>query len=492
MKKLLLSSCFLLLSFCSYAQGVDKLQGSEVAIAYKLPNSNNIYGVNYDTYLHPASTQKLLTALAALLYLGPDWTIKTKLMVKSSALDENFKLKLTENGTLNSDVIIKFSGDPTFSVSEYRKLLGYLKRQGVKVINGSVKLDISRFSGRSRAPGWSWDDLPVCFTAPSAAIILNKNCTFAQLQTQNPGEIAFPIIPKGVPIDIISHAQSVNASDYGGDCQLEANIFIDNKYQITGCVPILKDNRPYPLSLAISDPIRWGIDWTKSILEGLDIGVSNGIKVLHNAQDGYSTIQEYESAPLYKLLDYTLKKSNNLYADSIAKNLAAEYHNLPATYYRATRAIRAILLQYAHIDLGNAYIVDGSGLSPHNLVSAKNLLDILTYIKNHEDTLHFLALLPQSGVSGTLQWRASTVNAPLKTRVYAKTGTLENISNLAGFVKSKNNNLIPFVILTNSITYDERTRDRVKYRRMKSPHYKYERYILENIYNEKKYGQDFK
>ena len=73
----------------------------------------------------------------------------------------------------------------------------------------------------------------------------------------------------------------------------------------------------------------------------------------------------------------------------------------------------------------------------------------------------------------------------------AKTGTLQNVSNLAGYVRSKSGKLIPFVMFTNAITYTERTRDLVKFRRMASPHLNYERYVLEHIYNEEVMGRDF-
>ena len=83
-----------------------------------------------------------------------------------------------------------------------------------------------------------------------------------------------------------------------------------------------------------------------------------------------------------------------------------------------------------------------------------------------------------------MHWRRSSVEEPLKFNVIAKTGTLQNISNIAGFVRSKNNNLIPFVMFTNSISYDQNTRNKVKNRRIASPHYNYEKYVLLQIYDE--------
>ena len=469
----------------------EPLDGAQIGVAYMLPNSNKVYGKNSNLYFHPASTQKLLTALAAMLYLGPDYEMVTRLEVRADAVGANKRLNVDKTGTLNSDVIVKFTGDPTMRIDHYRTLLAVLQRHGVHKINGKVILDVSRFGGPSRANGWSWSDLPSCFTAPSAPIILNRNCTFAQLVTEGPGSHASPLIPAGVPIDIVSDVTAVSASDYGGDCILEANLFLDNRYHLTGCVPVSPRSQPWPLSLAIADAERWGVDWTRNILQSLKISTTQGIEISHSPEADVVTIAQRTSPRLSSMVEYMLQKSNNLYADSIAKNVAAEYFDLPATYYRANRAIRSILKQYAKIDLGSSYIVDASGLSPHNLLTPNKMLEVLEYINKNNDKLGIIELLPVSGKSGTLHWRPSTFNNPLKEHVIAKTGTLQNVSNLAGFVITQSGVRVPFVMFTNSITYSERTRDMVKYRRSPSPHYAYERYVLENIYYERVMGRDF-
>lgn len=464
----------------------EPLAGSQIGLAYMLPNSNQVYGKNIDTYYHPASTQKVVTALAALLYLGPDYELTTKLDVNKSAIGANNKLLVDNFGVLNSNVIVKFSGDPTLRVDHYKTLLGVLKKHGVRRIKGKVLLDVTRFGGPSRANGWSWDDLPACFTAPSAPIILNRNCTFAQLSATPIGEHPQPLIPKGTPIHITSDVTTVDANDYGGDCILEANLFIDNKYHLTGCIPYQKNKKPWPLSLAIADAERWGVDWTVKILDQLEIVVDGGVEIVRTPQQNTVSIAQRTSPKLAELLKYMLQKSNNLYADSIAKNIAAEYFNLPATYYRANRAIRSILNQYAKIDLGNVYLVDGSGLSPHNLMNPRTMLKLLDFINKNNDKLGLIEMLPVSGESGTLHWRVSTFNEPLKGKVFAKTGSLQNVSTLAGFIITKSGARVPFALYTNSITYSERTRDQVKYRRIPSPHYAHERYLLEAIYNEQR------
>lgn len=471
------------------AASSQQLPGSVVGVAY-VGADNQVYGTREDEYFHPASTQKLVTALAAMLYLGPDYRLNTTLNLPVSKV-QNSKIVLNEGGVLDGNVVIKFTGDPTLTTQSLKSLIKTLSDNGVKSVTGTLFLDVSKFGGRSRGQGWSWDDLPVCFTAPSSAIILNRNCVYAELKTPAVGEWAQPVVASRTPIGITAEVMGVAQRDYGGDCELETQLFIDNQYHITGCVPVQEKGKNWPLTLAVADPLRWGLDLTAQIVSDLNLTFQGGIQIAYRPLDGYASVAQISSAPLKELLTYTLHRSNNLYADSIAKNIAYEYYNVPATYDRAARAIRAILNQYANINLGDAYLVDGSGLSPHNLMTPRQLLSLLTYIKNNDDKLHLMDCLPVAGESGTLHWRGSTVNKPLAHNVIAKTGTLQNVSNLAGFVRTKSGQMSPFVIFTNAITYSQKIRDQVKYRRIASPHYAYERYVLENIYDEKAMGRDF-
>ncbi len=484
---------------CSPAQAIkasaESLAGSNIAVAYRLPGSSDILGVNQHIYFHPASTQKLITALAATLYLGEDFTFDTKLQLQSQAVtqaaDGNFRPVLDADGTLHSNVTIKFSADPTLTMDSYRQLLTQLQKKGVKRIDGNVLLDISRVGTPIRAQGWNWADIPSCFTAPASAVILNRNCTFIELTYGEAGSPATPKIPTGLPLTVTSSAIAVNARDYGGDCELEVNLHQGNSYQLDGCIPMDKQGKAFPLSLDVADPVAWGIAWTGKILNGLKIPVSGSISAVRTPANDSVEIARVQSPPLGQMVEYMLLRSNNLYADAIAKNLACEYYSLPATYPRTARALRSVLSQYADINLSTAYIVDGSGLSAHNLLTAAELLEVLTYIRDHDDTLHLIDKLPVAGESGTLHWRASTINPPLKLNVIAKTGTLQNVSNLAGFIRSKSGSLLPFVMFTNAITYTERMRDQVRFKRTASPHLAYERYVLEHIYNEEVMGRDF-
>ncbi len=109
---------------------------------------------------------KVITALAALIQLGPDFRFTTTLETKGNV----------DNGILKGDLIARFGGDPTLRRQDIRNMVATLKKSGVTQIDGNVLIDTSIFASHDKAPGWPWNDLTQCFSAPPAAAIVDRNC----------------------------------------------------------------------------------------------------------------------------------------------------------------------------------------------------------------------------------------------------------------------------------------------------------------------------
>ncbi|MFR0093706.1 D-alanyl-D-alanine carboxypeptidase/D-alanyl-D-alanine-endopeptidase, partial [Klebsiella pneumoniae] len=130
----------------------------------------------------PASTQKVITALAALLQLGPDFRFTTTLETRGNV----------EGGELKGDLIARFGGDPTFKRQDVRNMVAVLKKSGVTKIDGNVLIDTSIFASHDKAPGWPWNDMTQCFSAPPAAAIVDRNCFSVSLYSApKPNDLAF-------------------------------------------------------------------------------------------------------------------------------------------------------------------------------------------------------------------------------------------------------------------------------------------------------------
>ncbi len=147
----------------------------------------------------PASTQKVITALAALLQLGPDFRFTTTLETKGNV----------EGGALKGDLIARFGGDPTFKRQDIRNMVAVLKKSGVQKIDGNVLIDTSIFASHDKAPGWPWNDMTQCFSAPPAAAIVDRNCFSVSLYSApKPDDLAFIRIASYYPVTMFSQVRT--------------------------------------------------------------------------------------------------------------------------------------------------------------------------------------------------------------------------------------------------------------------------------------------
>ena len=97
------------------------------------------------------------------------------------------------------------------------------------------------------------------------------------------------------------------------------------------------------------------------------------------------------------------------------------------------------------VDLGNIISADGSGLSRHNLIAPATMMQVLQYIAQHDTELNFISMLPLAGHDGSLQYRAGLHQAGVDGKVSAKTGSLQGVYNLAGFITTASGQKMAFV-----------------------------------------------
>ncbi|MDP5254040.1 MULTISPECIES: D-alanyl-D-alanine carboxypeptidase/D-alanyl-D-alanine-endopeptidase [unclassified Vibrio] len=374
--------------------------------------SDNFIQNNQDGFFPPASTQKLLTALAAKLELEPDFHYRTELSKKADHW------------------YLHFSGDPTLSRQDLLTLLTQAKEQGLTHIKGNLYIDDTHFSGLGNAVGSPWDALGVCYSAPSQATNLDHNCIPGALYTSASGKTRVNV-PKQYPIYVDNQAVTVTSSvKKQQHCELHLQATNDNHYVLSGC--IVEREKPLPLNFAVRNTSLYTTQVIYQQLNQLGITLDGQVLTAPRPKDS-ELIAQHQSQPLDDLLKVMLRKSDNLIADSMTKTLGQKFFFQPGNFDNGTEAIKQILLSKAGIDLTHAQIVDGSGLSRSNRLTAGMLLDVLRYIGQHDKTLNFVTLLPRSGQSGTLKYRRSMLASPVKGNIAAKSGTLYGTKNMAGF-----------------------------------------------------------
>jgi len=375
-------------------------EGASAGIIAKNLNKDQIIAdYNGSTFMLPASTQKVFTAVAAKLVLG----------------------------------------------DAFQFLLANLKNQGIQKINGDLVLDTSVFASHDRGLGWIWNDLTMCFNSPPAAANIDNNCFYAELDANQPvGETVKINVPAQFPIQVFGQVYIADQQE-SGYCQLDVVVHDNNRYQVKGC--IARQTKPFGLSFAVQDPDAYAAAIIQRQLKRLGIEFTGKVKQPQKPQQGQKLAQHL-SKPLPELLKKMMKKSDNQIADALFRAVAYNYYKRPASFQLGTLAVKSVL-QKQGIKFGNSILADGSGLSRHNLVAPKTMLSVLEYIAKNEDTLHLMETFPIAGVDGTISGRGGLINPPLVKNVIAKTGSLKGVYNLAGFMTNARGEKVAFVQFIN-------------------------------------------
>lgn len=438
--KILSGLCCTLALNCQAASVQEDMQtlpaGTNLALlVQKVGASTPVINYNGQQMALPASTQKLITALAAMLQLGAEYRFTTTFETHG---------KITGN-ELKGDLIVRFTGDPTLTRQSIRNMVAELKKQGVQKINGDVLIDVSTFASHDKAPGWPWNDTTQCFSAPPSAAIVDRNCFSVALYSgKSAGDNAFIRVAAYYPVHMFSEVRTLaRNSGEAPYCELDVVAGELNRFTLTGCMP--QRAEPLPLAFAIQDGASYSGAIVKNTLLADNIEISGYLRRQTQPNSAGTILAQTQSPPLSTLLRIMLKKSDNMIADAIFRTLGHNYFNVPGTWRAGADAVRKILRQKAGIDLGNTVVVDGSGLSRHDLIAPATMMQVLQYIAQHDAQLNLIEKLPLAGHDGTLQYRPGLDIAGVNGKVSAKTGSLQGVYNLAGFITAASGQRFAFV-----------------------------------------------
>lgn len=381
----------------------------------------------------PASTMKLLTAVAATEALGTDYRFSTQ-------VDSYVGIA---NNRIEGDVFIRFDGDPTLQQKDLDQLFKQLKQQGLQHIDGNVYL-VGEQQENHKAPGWVWDDLGICYAAPVSRYIINNNCIKAKLEPKLADDLAKLSFDKSQPVTISSTA-IFDKTASKPFCELALQRDENNHFNLSGCFP---SKKPLKLAIAISDPALYAQNIIDGLLKQNQISIKGDVLLTNKRPANTLLIAEHQSKPLSTLIGAMLLHSDNLIADTLLKRIGQVTYGTTGSFSNGSKAMTTILTKLG-VNLETANIVDGSGLSRYNLLSAQQLYQVLQLIGSDNQLNYLIGQLPIAGESGTLKYRKGYNSPPLKGQILAKTGSMLGAVNLAGFIKQKDASYLPFVILEN-------------------------------------------
>jgi len=390
-----------------------------------------------DQAMNPASVMKLVTTYAALELLGPSYTWKTDVYVDGL------------NGeAVSGNVYIKGHGDPALNLEDFWLMLRALRQRGVRLIKGDLVLDQSYFDLPKSDPN-DFDNkgYRAYNTFPDATLISFKAVSARFIPSGN-GLSLRVILDPDLPQIKLQSQVSVKA----GRCPDDWRDGIDKEVQ----------NGPNAATIVLRG--KYAADCGEKSLQfnllsnpGFTAGIFRqlwteiGGTWLGSIKEGAAPVGErpllsWESQPLAEAVRDTNKWSNNLMARTILLSLGAERLGAPGTPEKGARAIKTWLAQKG-LEFPELVIENGAGLSRRERISAKSLGYLLNDAGLSPVMPELMSSLPIAGTDGTMKKRLK--NNDITGRAHIKTGTLDGVKTIAGYVHSKSGKQYVVIFLVN-------------------------------------------
>ncbi|TCP23405.1 PBP4 family serine-type D-alanyl-D-alanine carboxypeptidase [Scopulibacillus darangshiensis] len=413
-------------------------------VVYNLTKDKLLYSHNPEKTFIPASTLKLFVASTALDTLKPGYQFKTQMDIKG---------KLTKDGTLHGDLIVKGYGDPSLSKSDLQQMIQQLKkRTGIKKIQGDILVDESYFDNVRLGKAWMWDDEPWYYSAQISALSLNENVVDLTVMAKDNQIGANPDVSVSPMNDYVKIENDVKVVEGSKNDVSFNRPRTENFITIKGTIG--KDSKPEEESMTMEDPALFAGNVVKQLIQKNGISLSGKSTVKKTA----ATIQKpdvtHYSKPLSELITHLNKESDNFYAEMFLKTVG-KVVNKDGSFDAGVQAVSK-LLKKAGLE-GDYRQVDGSGLSRLNFIPPDSMLTFLRYIKGQSYWPIIESSLPIAGVDGTLENRME--NTPAANNLHAKTGSMSGVNNMVGLVRAANGDQLAFVILMNGIYKSKYARD---------------------------------
>jgi len=425
-------------SFAHLTHDIDSIlaKNQKTSFAIKiidLKTEKEIYSYHPYQRMIPASVNKSLTAYAALKYLGPDFIYHTEIKIDQEKLVNNI---------LEGDLYIKFTGDPSLTTDDLTNLISHLK---IKTITGKIIIDDSIFDLNYFANGISLDDRKFCYSAPSSAIVVDKNCFIPMLSPgSKEGELAILSNNDKQVANINNEIITKNDEN----CSPELLEHPNNLYDLTGCLDI--KNQPIPLNIAYQDPRLMISDLISLLVKEAGIDWKSGEIIFAKAPEKVKIISQHNSKPLSELIINMQQDSDNIAANNIGKTIAAHYYKKQGNFARAIQAIQEIINPETKIEFSDIRIFDASGQSRYNLIAPEDFIRL--YSAAYRDKKlwsYFYKSLAVLGNNGTLKDRF--IDIPhLHGKIYAKSGSMSGISSLVGYFFKDDGQILVFAIMSNN------------------------------------------
>jgi D-alanyl-D-alanine carboxypeptidase/D-alanyl-D-alanine-endopeptidase (penicillin-binding protein 4) len=408
-----------------------------------------IYTYDAERNLAPASVMKLYPTSTALLFLGPDYRYSTAVVMSGS-----FNRR---RGVLDGDIIIRGGGDPSLGSQYFSEHYGdviakwteALAAEGLKRVRGRVAAAPSICDFNPAPAGWAWGDLGQYYGAGVYDINYNDNMYRIFITGQSEGLPALidSVEEYGSDIHLTSYLTSSGRSDNG----YVYNAPYATNAWIAGSVPA---DSSFALKASIPDPPMTLLRKLDAEMRAAGIRIDQEVSPARAEPDSRTVtpVCTTLSPALAEIVKVTNHESVNMYAEALRKHLG--YAIMGEGSFRAGSAVIRNFLDSIGCEPYEAVMLDGSGLSANNNISALMTVRLLVHMYNSICSGPFVASLPEGAVSGTM--KNYFRDEVFKGRVVAKTGTITSAKSFAGYVTTNSGRRVAFTMFCNGFTVPSR------------------------------------
>jgi D-alanyl-D-alanine carboxypeptidase/D-alanyl-D-alanine-endopeptidase (penicillin-binding protein 4) len=388
--------------------------------------------------MNPASVMKLVTTYAALELLGPAYTWKT----------EAYAAGPLKDGVLEGDLVLKGYGDPKLGLEQFWLLLRQLRGKGLREIRGDLVLDRGHFEADNHDPArFDGEPLRPYNVGPDALLLNYKSIRLAFVPDAERKAVAVYADPAPAQLDLVNLVKLTDAAC--GNAWYD-NVRMDLAHTGAGARLVLTGTFPAACGeksrhVAVLDHPQFVAGVFRQLWTELGGRIEGGVRA-GAVPAGARLLARGESPALAEVVREINKFSNNVMARQLYLTLGAEAAKRPARSADAEAALRAWLAQ-KELRMPELAIENGAGLSRSDRISAENLGRLLAAAFASPVMPEFIASLPLAGIDGTMRKRLN--GNGVAGQAHVKTGYLDGVRALAGYVLDRRGRRVIVVFLAN-------------------------------------------
>jgi len=414
------------------------MAGSRVgALVADVRTGRVLFSLREHEALNPASNVKLATTAAGLALLGPEYRFRTVLSGRRVG------------ATVRGNLYLRGMGDPTLVTESIHTLCADLRSAGIRQIERGVIVDDSFFA--PPAPAGDPPDADAAYRASPTALSLNYN-TVRVVVRPGPSEGAaaeVSVVPDSAYFSTTGQVTTVARGGArvdlragpAGPAAEQASLVLSGRIPLSAAPVELRRRVPAPALYAGHTLLR--------VLARYGIQVTDPTVRAGQTPDGLALLASHESDPLSVLIRAVNKVSNNVMADQILLAIGAEREGAPGTFAKGLAAVGDHLASLG-IPRDGFRLASGSGLDTDTRLSAATLVALLrASARDFRYAADFMASLAVAGADGTLARRLAA--SPAQRYVRAKTGTLQGVVTLSGYVAGPLRGPLCFAVLCNDV-----------------------------------------